>query len=250
MKRNHQISTFFLSVLMGMSITVHAQNDSLKNPSGKLSSNYDVNEVDGKERIKVSQGGKAYQFELLNNKITSLTIDGNRIPTSQWSNYDSVIDQIRKELRSDIIQANKNQEQAKLSQQNAIQARAHALNNRRSATVNQGNASIDEQSAKINQQHALKNQTQAALNQKKALLNRENAKKRQIQAIEDQQLMKDMADDLTEDHIIVNRKDLKQFKLNPTEMIINGKKQPDSLLIKYKTKYSKIFDRSISKDVK
>jgi len=51
--------------------------------------------------------------------------------------------------------------------------------------------------------------------------------------------MKLMIADLVSDHIINSENNLHTLTLNTDELIVNGKKQPEALFNKYKTKYKR-----------
>ncbi|MBS1520389.1 MAG: hypothetical protein JST50_05295 [Bacteroidetes bacterium] len=122
-----------------------------------------IHTVDGKkvEDIKVSRNDKVYKAEFVNEKMTELYVDGEKIPQSDWGKYSGEIAAIR-------VQIELNKKQAKA---NAIQAKRNEEQDR-----------LNEEQAKRNAEQAVKNEMQAKKNAEQQARNAEQAERNEIQA--------------------------------------------------------------------
>ena len=120
--------------LMGIllaTVTVSAQT---KTPAktaynGDRYNDYDrIHAVDGKkiEEIQMHRDGKVYKAELVNDKMTELYVDGEKIPQADWAKHASAVTAIRVQLelnreqaKANAIQAKKNDEQSRLNDEQA-----------------------------------------------------------------------------------------------------------------------------------
>jgi len=254
--------------LMGIllaTVTVSAQT---KTPAktaynGDRYNDYDrIHAVDGKkvEEIQMHRDGKVYKAELVNDKMTELYVDGEKIPQADWAKHASAVTAIRVQLelnreqaKANAIQAKKNDEQSRLNDEQAkrnaeqavrndIQAKKNdeqQARNAEQAKRNQEQDRLNEVQAKHNAEQAIRNDEQAKRNDEQNGVNREQAKRNAEQAAANERFMKEFTEDLVSDKIIPDANSLKEFSLNKAEMVVNGVKQPDSVYKKYSEKYSK-----------
>ncbi|MGZ3835628.1 MAG: hypothetical protein ACXVB0_19085 [Mucilaginibacter sp.] len=264
MKTNYLKGSMLIIAVLALSTAAKAQDSAKKTAYFDRNNNYDIvdNKTPGKvrERIQTNWKGKTYQMELLNNKMTALSVEGEKIPAAKWGDYSAVIAGIKEQIRKDKIQARKDQAQANRDQVQAardqIQAKRdqeQAERDQVQAKKEQERAGLDQEQAKKDQEQAARDQVQAKKDQEQAGRDQEQAKKDQEQAAkdqvqakkdqeqaeEDQRQMKMMISDLVSDHIVSNAKALHDLTLDADGITVNGKKQPDDVFKKYQEKYSR-----------
>jgi len=162
--------------------------------------NYDrVHTVDGKkvEDIQVTRDDKMYKAKLVNEKLTELYVDGEKIPQADWTKYTDALAAIRVQIEMNREQAKANAKQAERNRQqdraNAEQAKANAAQAKRNqeqdrtnaeqAKRNAEQAGRNEIQAKENAGQQVKNAEQAKRNEEQVGVNREQAKRNAEQAV-------------------------------------------------------------------
>lgn len=250
-------------LLAGMAVSAQTKKPAKTAYEGDRHNDYDrIHTVDGKkvEEIKVSRNDKTYKAELVNEKMTELYVDGEKVPQSDWPKYADAVTAIRVQLemnrqqaKANALQAKRNQEQDRTNEEqakrNAEQAVRNELQakkndeqqarNAEQAKRNQEQDEVNKQQAKHNAEQAVRNEEQAKLNREQEGRNAEQAKRNAEQAAANERFMKEFTEDLVSDKIIPDANSLKEFSLNTEGMTVNGVKQPDGLFKKYREKYSK-----------
>ena len=169
--------------------------------------NYDrIHTVDGKkiEDIQVSRNDKMYKAEFVNEKLTDLYVDGEKIPQADWTKHTDAIAAIRAQIERNKAQAKANarqaernrkqdranEEQAKRNAEqavrNEIQAKKNAEQQARNLEQDKRNAEqaeVNQEQVKRNAEQAAHNETQAKRNQEQEEVNKEQAKRDAEQAI-------------------------------------------------------------------
>lgn len=148
--------------------------------------------------------------------------------------------------RLDRIQAEKDREQGRLDRIEADKNREQADRDRLQAEKDRTQAESDRQRSMEDKQQADKDRAQAALDRIQADKDREQAardrvqaEKDRAQAAADKKMLADLTADLVSDKLIAKADDLHMLTISPTEMTVNGIKQPDAVHKKYQDKYSR-----------
>ncbi|SHN13597.1 hypothetical protein [Chitinophaga sp. CF418] len=266
MRTHYFKSNILLATFLVLTVSINAQ---------QITSQYTKSDQkNGKERVITDRGDKTYQLEFADGKMTFLSVNGVSIPEEKWSDYKTIIDEIREQMkkdreqaRLDRIQADKDREQGRLDRIQADKDREQADRDRLQAQKDRAQAELDrQQSVRDKQQadrdhleaekdrdqavrdraqadkdreQAVRDRAQAEKDREQAVRDRAQAEKDRAQAEADRKLLADLTADLVSDKLITSADDLRMLTMSPTEMTVNGIKQPDAVHKKYQDKYSR-----------
>lgn len=258
MKANFLKRSLWLAAILLTSIAAKAQT-SVASKTAYNSENrttyYRTHNEGGKhtEGIKTEYDDKTYEIKWVNEKMTSLYVDGEKIAETDWSKYNDAIAHIREEIKKQIKrneeQAKRNAEQAVRNEEQAKRNAEQAIHNEEQAKKNAEQVIRNEEQDKRNAEQAIRNEEQAKKNAEQEVKNNEQAmrnelqaKKNEEQAKANEQMIKDIINDLVADKIIPDTSSLHEMRLSEFGMSVNGVKQPEEIFKKYKEKYRKNSD--------
>jgi hypothetical protein len=217
-------------------------------------------------------------MKLVDEKMTELSVDGQKIPEADWSKYSDATGKIRQEIKEqkkrnaeqairneeqakrnaeqaklnevqakrNVEQEARNKEQAKRNAEQAIQNEQQNKRNEEQTARDRVQVRLNEEQAKRNAEQEARNKEQAKRNAEQAIQNELQAKKNAEQARANEKFIKDITEDLATDKIIPDVNSLHEMKLNEFGMSVNGVKQPEEVFKKYKAKYGKSFNGSFN----
>jgi colicin import membrane protein len=258
MKTNYIKCSMWLAAMVCITISAKAQTVS----SGKSSFNvvrhtdHDISrDAQGRqvEHVETDLDDKVYKAAFVDDKMTALYVNGEKIAETDWSKYSDAIAEIREQIKRDREQAIRNEEQAQRNEmqakRNEEQAQRNELQvkkNEEQAQRNELQVKKNEEQAQRNEEQAKRNQEQVARNEEQARRNEQQAKRNEEQAAENERFIKSLTEELVNDKIIPDTNSLHTFTFNNDEMTINGVKQPDNVFKRYKEKYNWHHGRSMS----
>src|ERR1700749_2179805 len=183
-----KINYIWLMGILLASATATAQTKPAKTAyNDDVHNSYDhINITNGKrlEHIQMEWKNKTYKMELVDNKMTELYVNGEKIPSADWSKYSDAIAAIKKQIRQ-------NQEQAKRNQEQAVRNEIQAKKNEEQAKRNEEQHARNDEQAKRNEEQAARNEEQAKLNEAQVKVNEEQAKRNEEQAAENERFVKE-----------------------------------------------------------
>ncbi|SDH20417.1 hypothetical protein [Chitinophaga filiformis] len=152
----------------------------------------------------------------------------------------------REQAGRDRLRVEKDRAQAELDRQQAMRDKQQADRDQQQADKDREQAIKDRAQADKDREQADKDRAQAEKDRAQAVLDRAQAEKDRAQAEADRKLMADLTADLVSDKLITDANDLHMLTLSPTEMTVNGVKQPDAVHKKYQDKYSRFAKNNLA----
>jgi len=138
--------------------------------------------------------GKTYILKRVDGKVKEMTIDGQKVPESEFGNYAEMVSKIDAEIKADRAQAEQDRAQAKLDREQAERDRAQAKLDVEQAERDREQAKLDVEQAKRDVEQSKRDIEQAARDREQAEIDREQAKRDIEQAARDRgQAQKDKA---------------------------------------------------------
>jgi colicin import membrane protein len=236
----------------------------------------DSAKTSGKELLTTYQQGHVYDMTIVNDKMTALLVDNKRIEPADFHLYDSVLNAIKAEMKEDNDraseeraeqkrdweQAQRDQEQAGRDREQAVRDRAQGEQDRKQAEHDQEQAvrdreqgdrdreqgqkdreqgererEQDQQQARRDQQQAVKDREQGERDREQGQRDREQGERDREAAKEERRQMRNIIRELVDEKIIPDAQSLNSMVLTETAFIVNGTKQPQQVLLKFKEKY-------------
>lgn len=223
--------------------------------------------------------GKTYQFKKVDDKVTEMYVDMEKIPQEKWGDYNWVVQDIDRQMAEDQAQAEEDMrqaeedhrqalidmEQAKVDMEEAIREQEADM---RQMEEDMRRAEIEMREAKemaaAEQEQAVREMQEAEIEMKRAkeemARDMEQAKrdieqskrdmeeaKREMElakvemkkAQEDSKLMQQMLEEIVKDQLVKDKSAIKSVGLNDKDFEINGQQQSEAMHKKYKAKYLK-----------
>lgn len=146
---------------------------------------YGLHIDNGKETYSTTKNGKSYEMEFADGKMTSLTINNVAIPEEKWSEYNSLITEIKEQIKRDKKQAEVDRAQADKDRQQATLDRIQADKDRQRAQLDKVRADKDRLRADSDRARAEKDRFRYEEDRKQTELDRQQADKDRAQADEE-----------------------------------------------------------------
>ncbi|PWV46157.1 hypothetical protein [Chitinophaga sp. S165] len=152
----------------------------------------------------------------------------------------------RSRADQDKNQRLRDKEQADRDRLQADRDREQAERDRVQADKDREQAVRDRAQAEKDREQAVRDRLQAEKDREQAARDRVQAEKDRAQAAADRKLLDEMMADMVSDKLINSAADLRLLTLTPTEITVNGIKQPDAVHKKYQDKYPRFAKNSLT----
>jgi colicin import membrane protein len=229
MKKQLFITGILLPLLIGFGVNAHAQHHRPKPSYTSM--------TDSLQTVITYKDDKVYRFRMEDEKIIELSIDKHKIPADSFYLYEPIAKKILVQIRIDKIQAEKDQVQAEKDQMEASKDDQQAKLDAEEASKDAQQAKLDAEQARKDAQQAKLDAEQAAGDETQAKRDMEQAKLDMAMAEKDRDALKSLIAELVKEKLLPDEKSLRQLMLNEYVFVVNGQRQPEELLNKFKAKY-------------
>jgi colicin import membrane protein len=238
MKQHLLITCILTTALAGFRFTATAQRTNARSPRSSVTrsshSSYlyvdDDSSTNPVQTIINYKDSQLYNIRTEGDKIVELYVDNRKIPADSFFVYTPLVRRLEEQIKQDRIQAEKDRIQA---QKDEVQARIDQVQ----AMKDADQARRDAEQAKRDAEQAGADKIQAERDAVQAKKDAEQGRLDAIQAEKDRAVMKSLISELVKENLIPDEKSLSSLMLNEFVFVINGKKQSEELLEKFKAKY-------------
>jgi len=138
------------------------------------------------------ESGKTYIVKRVDGKVKEMSIDGQKVPESEFGNYAEMVNKIDAEIKADMEQAERDRAQAELDRAQGERDReqgeldrAQGERDREQGELDRAQGERDREQAKLDMEEAERDREQAEKDRAQAILDREQAEKDREQSKRD-----------------------------------------------------------------
>ncbi|HVS92428.1 MAG TPA: hypothetical protein VHE59_10365 [Mucilaginibacter sp.] len=139
------------------------------------------------EQVETEINDKFYRINFVDDKLEALSVEGEKIPATDWGKYSDVVSTIRQELKE---QAKRNAEQQARNREQEKRNAEQAVRNEEQAKRNAEQAVRNQEQEKLNVEQALRNAEQVKRNEEQEVRNKEQEKLNAEQVLRDEEQKK------------------------------------------------------------